>query len=240
MLKLKRIFLYSQDLIFLKYIHAVKIATYEQIQRDCYPEHKVNSVSNRIRKMEANQLVQIGVSRIHKMRYCLVSISKKGFVNFVDNESVMRNELSSDAVAHDLKLVDIRSVLKNLPSTRDYFTENELQTWSKDESSLNSDALIISSLKERKFRIPLEYELNMKAEERYKDLVNKYYQHSQSPFVFFVTKDEKIQHKIVSIEKDLYNWEKPKFFYLNEKEFFDSADVIFQNCRQTQLNLGVL
>ncbi|MBI2603762.1 MAG: hypothetical protein HYW48_11985 [Deltaproteobacteria bacterium] len=64
--RLKGMYLYPRDIEFLKYLHAVKIATYEQIRRDIYGEICIHAVGNRMRKFNGNRLVHIGISRTYR------------------------------------------------------------------------------------------------------------------------------------------------------------------------------
>ena len=234
---LKKMYLLPQDKLFLKYVHSVKVATYKQIQRDCYPKIKVDTVSKRLRNLELNKFLRIEISRSLLGKTCLASISKIGFEEFIKNDSTLRKELMSDAIEHDLYLVDIRYVFLNIPATLKYLTENEIQTWGHKDRELNSDAIVTFSLKERTFTIPIEYELHMKEEKRYESLVRKYYSSKEHPFVFFVTENESILRKISKVEEKLFDWEKPKFFYQTRTNFIEHGNLFFINRKGKTLNL---
>ena len=55
---IKGIFITERDIEFFKYLHAVKIATYDQVHRDNYSDYKIDSVDKRIRKMENNGILK--------------------------------------------------------------------------------------------------------------------------------------------------------------------------------------
>lgn len=230
-------YLLPGDEFFLKYIHAVKVSTYEQIQRDCYSSLKVNTVGGRLRRLEENKFIRITLSRSHRGRNCLVSISKKGFEKHIQDKSIHRKELLSDAIGHDLNLVDIRYAFKNFPSTTMYYTENEIQTWDYEGRELNSDAIVISKLKKREFSIPIEYELHMKEKKRYEPIIKKYYNSKNHPFVFFIAESDSIIEKVEQTERNLFDWEKPKFFYQTRKNFISEKNYFFTNGKGKVLDL---
>lgn len=238
MTKLVGLSLFLHDKEFLKYIHAVKIATYRQIQRDCYPSHCLDAVGNRMRKLARNNLVCIQVARLEKSVNCLVSISDKGFKSFIADDQVLRAELTSDAYHHDLTLVNIRSVFCKLPSTVGYYTENQIQTWENEVKDLNSDALVISQLKSDRLSLPIEYESTLKSEARYEGIIKRYYDALEYPLVLFLTEDKTIIRKISDIEKKLFNWDQPKFFYQTINSFSSEDKVSFSNYNKSILSLG--
>ena len=96
------------DIEFLKYLHSVKVASYEQASRDIYHGLKSNSVAKRLRKLENNKLIEGYRSRTIRHGKKVVSLTKKGFSEFVAKGEEQRIEIKSDSVEHDLSLVDIR------------------------------------------------------------------------------------------------------------------------------------
>lgn len=237
MTQLKGIYLFPHDLAFLRYIHAVKVATYRQIQRDCYPNLKLYTVGERMRKLEKNKLISIGLSRFERKGFCLVSISKKGFKEFIWNESAIREELMSDAIEHDLNLVDLRSEFIKMPKVKEYFCENEIQTWDLYGRRLNSDAALIAKFEESEFLLLVEYENHMKEERRYEEMIKRYYSADESFFVLFIAKNERTIRKVSSVEGRLYDWDKSKFFYKTANSLLEGENFTFKNRNGIVLNL---
>ena len=126
---IKNIFITEKDVRFLRYLHAVKVSTYERATRDIYTNHKVKSVSGRIRKMEDNHLLEGWCNRKLEKGKRVVSLTSKGFDLFVKNGEEQRVELKSNSVIHDLCLVDIRHKFMKHDNIKMYLTENEVQTW---------------------------------------------------------------------------------------------------------------
>src|SRR3989338_9200183 len=94
------------DRALMHYLHAVKVATYKQIHRDIYPDYCFRSVRNRVIKLSHLGLVIGSQDRLGLIDGKTISLSKKGFSHFVANGEENRIELKSEAVEHDVDLVD--------------------------------------------------------------------------------------------------------------------------------------
>lgn len=146
--KIKGINIDERDLRLFFYLHAVKVATYEQIQRDIYPDICLDAAGLRIRKLEDTKFVDIQSNRLLMKGKRSVCLRKNTFDDFVRKGGELRIELKSDAIKHDLTLVDIRNKFLHSKKTLDYQTENQIQTWDLKHKHFNSDGLITSKLKE--------------------------------------------------------------------------------------------
>jgi hypothetical protein len=62
-LKIKGVYLTDIDIRLMRYLHAVKVATYEQIGRDIYPGYHPDSVGKRLRKLEDNRFISMQSNR---------------------------------------------------------------------------------------------------------------------------------------------------------------------------------
>lgn len=235
---LKGIHLSERDIQLLNYLHAVKVATYDQIARDLYEEYSLESVGNRLRKLEDNRLIRAERCRSILKGKRLVSITKHGFEEFVKMGGEMIVELKSDAIHHDLVLVDIRHKILKSPKTTAYQTENEIQTWEPELRKLNCDALVTSNLGKSTFLIPVEYEASLKKAERYEPMVRKYYQATEFPLVAFIADSPAILKKVKHTEEQLFNWDKPKFFYRLAADFLIDEALRLENCNKASLSLG--
>ena len=230
--------LQTRDYVLFRYLHAVKIATYDQIARDVYPEYSLASVGNRIRKLEDNKLIGSSCHRLLFHGKRTVFLLKSSFDAFVKTGEEYRIELRSDAPQHDLILVDIRSRFLQSKKTLKYQTENEIQTWNSEFRPINCDGLLTTQLGPAAVFIPIEYEGSMKKEERYEPLVKKYYQNEAFQLVAFVAENTQILQKVMNIEKEIFNWEKPKFFYRLMQDFLADEALRLENCHQVPLRLG--
>lgn len=242
---IKGIYLNERDIEFFRYLHSVKIATYEQIHRDIYSDYKLDSVGKRLRKIENNGLLKTYRARTLLDGRVLVTMTKKGFNYFVKDGLERRAELKSDAVQHDLALVDLRSKLLKQKRVRKYLTENELQTWGyilndyrySDLVELNSDAVIEVEFPRATLKVPFEYDACQKAGYRYEDVFGKYYRRDDIQLVLYVCKSQGIMNQLMKLEKSQLKSNRPKFFYALMQDILNNEMSKFKNCKNDDLTL---
>lgn len=237
-IKLKGIYLTEVDLSLLRYLHAVKVATYEQIARDVYCGYSKASAGNRLRKLEDNRFICTKSNRMLLHGKRIVSLTKLGFEHFVKRGDEFVVELQSNAINHDLALNDIRRRIVTASRVREYQTENEIQSWNECYRKLNSDALFALELSRGTFLVPLEYESTMKKALRYEPIVKKYYQEPNIPLVAYIADSQAIIDKVAAAERNLFGWDKPKFFYCLKQEFLSDATPSLKNYDNAVLPLG--
>ena len=235
--KVKGIYIDKRDLQLLRYLFAVKVATYQQINRDIYPGISFDRTSQRIRALEDNGLVEIARSRLILGSKRTVSLRKRSFEKLIRNGDEKRKEFKSDSIVHDIGLGDLRHLLQKSPKVVAYRTENEIQTWGGDERKLNSDAIVTIALAKRNISVPIEYERTQKGKARYGPLVKKYYSASDFPILFFVSEEQHTIDLVQEIEKKLFDWGKPKIFYALKHELLQSETPRFQNGNGTVISL---
>ena len=234
----------ARDVQLLRYLHTVKVATYKQIQRDVYPDYKLRSVCNRLAKLERRRLVTGSQNRLHSCGDRVISVSKEGFEKFIAKGEELRCELKSEAITHDLNLVDIRHSLMKLEKVSFYATENQIQTWGDTENGiesidlvrLNSDALMKIHSPKKEVWCAVEYEDSEKASKRYEPIVKKYYLSGEIGAVFYVCKSENLVRKISKIESTLFPGDQPKFFYQVKHALHKNDVISFFNCNGFTLN----
>lgn len=227
------------------YLHSVKVATFNQIRRDIYKNHTLKSVANRMRLMENARLVNGNVNRMLRGKEKYLSLTRQAFDRFVAKKFEKRIELRSDAVNHDLSLVDIRSRFLRSSAIIDYVTENEIQTWNlfdRDEryslfSNLNSDAIVKTQIGGVEACIPIEYDRCSKTNLLYESFLKKYYDREEVYIVLFVAETEAIQNQLMSVERNLNMKKNPKFFYTTLQQLLSSDTLSFLNCRKGILKI---
>ena len=236
----------KQDEKLLHYLHQVKVASYKQINRDIYPDYHIRSVCNRVYRLENNRFLQGYCNRMFHNGQRLISLTKHGFNNFVANGLERRIELRSDAVEHDLTLVDIRNLLLQSSRVLSYYSENQLQTWPSgifcsevsQLANLNSDGVITLEIDNETLNIPVEYEASSKSSHRYEPLLKRYYSRDDVHAVLYLCENQGVLNKIAKIEEDTYPSEQPKFFYkLISKLWIDEA-MKFENYHGFGLKLN--
>lgn len=227
--KLKKIHLSELDIGLLKYLHAVKVSTYDRVQRDVYPDHKLTSVGNRLRKIHNNGLIEIEHGRLILGGKRLVNLSQKGFQSYVRKGDEHRIELKSDSLFHDLCLNDIRAGFIQCADVIGYRTENQIQTWGECERGLNSDAMAVISKGSAQFSMAVEYERSHKPNQKYESLVAKYYDDDHTSGVLFIAESNQLMNRISGIERQFYPSNKPKFFYGVYSTLMINDSLEFQN-----------
>ena len=236
------------DRALMHYLHAVKVATYKQIHRDIYPDYCFRSVCNRIVKLSRFGLVTGSQDRLGLVDGKVISVSKKSFTQFVAKGDEQRLELKSESIHHDIELVDIRAVFMKLPQFLEYYTENQIQTlWptcydmtKKSLVQLNSDAIALVSFQKGTLWVAVEMETTAKAVARYDPIVKKYYSNPEIPLVLYVCTDEEILNKVMKKEKELYDNEFPKFFYLLKSQIHPTEAVTFSNYNKRLLTFDCI
>ncbi len=176
------------------------------------------------------------------------SLTMKGFKAFVADGDEIRIELSSDLLHHDLTLVDIRSKFMKLAKTVSYYTENQIQTWSKnrydtklcDFVNLNSDAVVELTLGSKPVLVPVEFEINCKSNLRYEELIRKYYRNTSVVLVIFIAESPEIMNKVCSIEAKICNDEMPKFLYATKHSMEFTESITFENLKHNRLVLETI
>lgn len=243
--KIKGVYIREQDIQLFRYLHAVKVSTYRQITRDIYVNHTEDSVANRVRKMENNKLLEGYRSRTLHCGKQVITLTQKGFDNFVRDGIEARIELKSGCIEHDLSLVDIRYHLLKQEKVKMYLTENEMHTWGHilDEGrysslvGLRSDAIVEIQAPRRILKVPVEYNSSHKSVSRYLDLLDRYYSRDDIPIVLFVYRTEEDMNKIKEVEKKKFGTGRLKFFYALKKNIAKSETVKFYNCNGDELKL---
>jgi hypothetical protein len=243
--QIKDMYVSEQDIKLLSYLHAVKVATYQQIQRDIYPTYHLHSVCNRIYRLEANDFVQGFRRRLDAEGKRYISLTKNGFKSFVANGDERRIELQSEAVNHDLALVDIRSHLMKASKVCKVITENELQTWPDilletpafNLRYLNSDAVVEADFSSKIF-FPLEYEASAKSKVRYEALLKRYYHRYRDFLVLYVCETNEILRKVSRLERQLYPGDKPLFFYALRQNLLADESCSFRNFNDYEIQLS--
>ena len=241
--QLKKVFVTQKDLVFFRYLHAMKVSTYDKINRDVYSTYQPMSVANRIRKFEDNNLICGQRLRTLLRGTRTLTLTEKGFSFYVERGEEQRIELKSDSVLHDLHLVDIRHRFLKSNCTLSYYTENQIQTWGhfiKDGeiSSLldfNSDAVVEVQFSKEALLIPIEYEFHNKTSERYKKIMNTYYSSDDVLVIFFICESEQILNRLKKIELQFLKDDRPKFFYSLRDKFLNNDALEFENCRNERL-----
>lgn len=243
---MKGMVLTERDIALLRYLHAVKISTFQRIKREIFPDYHLKSVCNRVYRLENNGLVRGWCNRRIENGERLIALTKKGFADFVADGGEMRAELSSDSTEHDLALGEIRSLLLAANRVSTYHTENQLQTWGKTKLDprlapfvdLNCDGLATLKFADEHIFAPIEYDATLKGHDRYCSLLKRYYQHDDVLLIIFIASKTDILNRVSDIERQIFPSNEPKFVYALLENLRQDAQVSFKNCNGDVLLLN--
>lgn len=239
-----RIEITERDINFFHYLHERKVATINQIGRDCYLKLGKAGLYKRLLRLEKEKLIQgfISSSTDGKKVY---NITRYCFRSYVQDGEVKRNELKSDALRHDLGLCDIGHVLLKSNLVTQYQTENSLQTWPikvlgeiyEPFVRINSDAAIEITVDEVPLYFALEYEIALKKNDRYYEKIRSYYNEPGITSVLYVLKDESCISLFMDIEKEIDETKLGKFFYSSFDKLIQNQDMSFINWKGDMIKL---
>ena len=195
--------------------------------------------------MGRSGLVDWGKARILFNGKRVMSLTKMAFDILLKSDNEKRIELKSDAIQHDLNLVDIRHRLMKSRAIKEYFTENEFETWGKAKYSEDCmalakfypDAILDIQLPKCRYYAPLEYDLHSKSDARYREILHKYYRSYNVNIVFFVAESKAIIKKLKKLESKIYQVDYPKFFYALKQNLLEGDTIKFLNYRKDILEL---
>lgn len=231
----------KHDLKLIHYLHAVKIATTRQIQRDIYPNHSGANTRKRLKKLrDLKYLTALRPVAGQDMSY-QHSLSNKA-VRFLKKQLFcdLTNKTSkSESHEHDICLVNIRKIFKSKNMVKDYYSENQIQTYEFFDSDEklnpmkehNFDAC--TTLQKQgtdKFVIGLQFEQSQKGYSRYQSIITNYYIDHSIDFIFYICTKSSIELKIKEIEEKVCRGASKKIYFLSYDKLLNSSDeLIFRN-----------
>ncbi len=233
------------DTRFFEYLHQVKIARLDQINRDVYHYDNITALYRRMSKLEA---VGYLAGRYDRTSYVqkMVHLTDKAFREFVSTGGERAVTLKSNAMTHDTGLVDIRHRFLTCPAVMGYHTENSMQCWPEYFDSgvffwfvqLRSDAVAEIKLPQQTVRFAVEYEASGKDFRRYRDVVHRYYSVKEIPAVLYICGTTAIMKRIMSTETDHFGTEQPKILYTTLQELGHEGQLILTTRKGDRLILG--
>lgn len=231
------------------YLHQAKVATALQINRDIYHYEKINTLYHRLALLQRLGLI---ASTSHQAlpKVKVFHLSEKGFRDFVADGTERVIELKSQAILHDLALVDVRHCLLKSRNVTRFLTENELRAWNDHWRSeilscfidVRCDGVAFTQLTGGDVTFAVEYEASCKSQARVDEIVAKYYRNGDIPGVLLICEGDAVKQLYVSSEtkflKDRGGDMSNKFFYVNLQNMLVDPDLIFTDLEGNRLRLG--
>lgn len=232
-----------------RYLHEAKVATVEQINRDIYRHPKINTVYCRLLLLQ--KLGFVRSCHHHALgKKKIVSLTEKGFREFVSDGSERAVELKSQALLHDLALVDVRFHLLKSRKVSRFYSENELKTWNtywlSDDFTkfidVRCDAVVSVCLDGGNALFAVELEAIQKNRERSQEIIAKYYQSSLIPAVLFICGDKAVLDLFLELESSHLSShdgrKSGKFFYILLDNLLQGPSLVFTDVFGNRLRLG--
>lgn len=233
---MSRLILTRRDIEFFKYLHAVKVVTIKQANRDIFKRHH-KTCYLRLRKFLKRKFITAINTDWKVDRSFTLSLTNKGMkiVNSSMKDLVDGKRFKSNSINHDLKLVDIRKIISDKKMVQEYYTENQIQTYSlfnsDDELSrfkrMRVDAVLgIQSSGKEKVYIPLEYEISVKSISEYQKKMREIYFYKDLKYLFYVCQDTSSMNKIKRIEMEFAQNQRKKVLYTTYDELITQTKVV--------------
>lgn len=165
------------------------------------------------------------------------SLAAKGIRIAASNlkDLVAHNRFKTNSVTHDLQLLEIQNVLRQKKMVKEYFTENQMQTYQdfqfdeklKPFSELHFDALIrFHDTKDGPVFIPLEFEANAKSQTLYKKRMSKIYYYKTVPAIFYVCANTQVENAIKKAESLFATNQKKKLYFITQENLMKSKESV--------------
>ncbi len=217
-------FITNRDQILFQFLFENKAATGIQIHENIFPRIRKQTAYRRIAKLvKSGWIGKQGLSNGNILQN-VFNLTEKSYRQYVLKEGLndRRLQLTSEVLAHDLTLVEIRNRLSKVSSVKRYYPENLLQScfeFSESEDfkpfiDLRSDAVLEVSLQDKfTFIVPLEYEASLKTKERNQKKILHYYIKHDGNSVLFICKDQTTLKSLAKIDQEISQEFKPKLYF---------------------------
>lgn len=224
-----------RDIQLFEYLHACKVATTKQINRDIFKTCHATCYQRLQKYLEKKCLQVVPTDRQRDQSYAY-EVTKKGekIIKANIRDLLCGERFRSNSIAHDLTLVDIRNILKSKRDVKEYFTENQIQTYKDFRTEkdliplqeLQCDAgIMIQRGDINPIYVGVEYESSVKATSRYLDKIGKLYLNGPV-YLFYICKDKSLIKKLKKIETIYIKNRTPKIFYITLSEFLENKESV--------------
>jgi hypothetical protein len=228
-----------RDVQLFEYLHACKVATIKQINRDIFHTSRVTCYQ-RIKKYQEKKFIKaIGVLQNEIICHAYEVTQKGEKIIKANLRDIMSgNRFRSNSFEHDLFLVDIKNIFSTMKMVKSYYTENQIQTYFDFRSEeklqpfqeMQTDACLI--LQKNDFdpiHVALELELSVKATERYRQKIREAY-YLNIFGIIYICKDNFLIKKLQKIDEEVRGERKTKIYFSTLDEILKSQDELSFYC----------
>jgi predicted transcriptional regulator len=220
-----------RDIRLFEYLHACKVATTKQINRDIFKTGHATCYQRLQKYLEKKCLQVVPTDRQRDQSYAY-EVTKKGekIIKANIRDLLCGDRFRSNSISHDLTLVDIRNILMSKSDVKEYYTENQIQTYKDFRTEkdlipfqeLQCDAgIMIQRGDNNPLYIGVEYELSAKSRSRYLDKIGSLY-YNGPVYLIYICKDKSLIKKLKKIETIYIKNRTPKIFYITLSELLES------------------
>lgn len=232
---MSKILITQRDVQFFEYLHACKVATTKQINRDIFKTSHATCYQ-RLKKYQEKKFLKIVPTNRSLDQSFAYEVTNKGekIVKANFRDLISGERFRSNSVAHDLTLVDIRNILMKKKVVKEYYTDNQIQTYKdfrSEQHLIPAQELQLDALMKLKrgdlnpIWLGLEFESSAKAICRYQDKIRRYY-YSGPHFLLYICEDRSLENKVKKVESIYIKEKAPKIFYLTLKELLESKESV--------------
>lgn len=242
MIHSKRLFVAERDVRVFRYLFNYKVMTVEQIWKYPYKKETViTNVRGRLRRLEIAKYVSANATFMSGKMLKTYSLRPKGLKELLRSGEfeLVRNQLGSNSIIHDLTLVEIGEAIKRSNITGEYLTENEIQCiygsedyQKRDLVNIRSDATSEVFGKDTTYDFAIEYEHSENSKKKYQKLVRDYYWSSQVDGIFFFYNKDWIRKTIEHFEEQDFQKRQSKFYFFDVRNGFSDKDKITFESRE--------
>lgn len=232
---MSKIIITQRDVQFFEYLHACKVATTKQINRDIFKSSHATCYQRIKKYLDRKFLKVVPTDRSLDQSFAF-EVTTKGEKIIKANlrDLISGDRFRSNSVTHDLNLVDIRNILMRKKVVKEYYTDNQIQTYKNFRTEKHlvpaQELQLDAMLKLHKgdlnpIWVGLEFESSAKAISRYQEKIRRFY-YSGPPFLLYICEDRSIENKVKKVESIYIKDKTPKIFYLTLRELLESKESV--------------
>ncbi len=238
-----RIKIQAWDKDLFNYLYANKISTLEQISRDLPKYNSKSSYIWRLWKLKKLGYLTGQYNEDHDGTN-IYRVTKETYRKYLSRGAEPQIVLGSNAVPHDLDLVDIKSIISKSKKVRNYYTENMIQSWIDGNyknltpfKKLNADAAINVNVSDDNFWFGLEYEASVKSQKRYDELFSNFYFEDDIVAILYICKSKSIMKDLKKSESNIAGNNTKKIYYTTLDSLLDN-NLVFENLDGMTIDLN--
>lgn len=236
----KNVLLETRDITLLKDIFFSKVVDTETVVKRHFKQRCYNIAIRRLNILfKCGYLKKIDLSNFGKRAHAY-SITDKSLKVLEQNFdwNIVRREMASDHLLHDLSLNHIVDRLKKSKGLEDLKTENELQCLDLGQFDrhlvpfrrLNSDVYLCIQSNNDLYRFSIEYERSPKTKRRWEEYLLNYHLEEDIGAVLYICESPVILKTLSGLDKKLCETYSGKIYFTTLKDFFEKTEfAIFNN-----------